>query len=290
MIPALHVNSTAPFSMRNRDKKYYMEDFDLLSTILSALLWRKYNGNIKLYTDSVGYDYYSSLGLLDLWDAGIDVKTLDNIPNNINQDIFWAAAKIFALQNEETPIAIMDTDLMIWNNITNELEGKEFVVLHREELNNGAYPPLETLKIRSGYNFDPQWDWSEQPCNMAFAYLSNPEFLKYYTACAIDFMTDNMEYPMELITQMVFAEQRIVSVCAKQMNIKIHHFLDDPFQQNNEIFSHLWGAKDIARNFPGQRKLICSAIVNKINLFFPKYYEKISEMEIVKAYETFTSE
>ena len=51
-------------------------------------------------------------------------------------------------------------------------------------------------------------------------------------------MMDNHEYPCEMVSQMVFAEQRIVSMCAKKMNIPIYHFLDDPFQADNSIFTH----------------------------------------------------
>jgi len=281
MITAIHINSTAPFAVKNKGAQYRIEDFDLLTTVLSALMWRKNNGPIRLYTDKVGYNYYASLDLLDLWDAGIDTAVLENIPETINHDIFWAAAKLFALQHEETPVAMIDTDLIVWPRILTVLENKPFAVIHREEL-HGCYPPPDTLKRRKGYEFDPQWDWSELPCNMAFAWFSDSEFKKYYTDCAIDFMTDNHEYAMEMVSQMVFAEQRMVAVCAKKMNIPIYHFLDDPFQRDNEYFSHIWGAKDIARNYPGQRKLLCTALVQKIRDIFPAWYDKLSATEALK--------
>lgn len=97
-------------------------------------------------------------------------------------------------------------------------------------------------------------------------------------------MTNNSEYPMEMISQMVFAEQRTVSMCAKQMNIPIYHLLDDPFQSNNKIITHIWGAKDTMRNRIGQRKLFCTTILRKIQEFFPEYYEKIKAVELFKCY------
>jgi hypothetical protein len=278
MITGIHINSTAPFSIRNKGADYYIEDFDLLTTILSALMWRKNNGSIRLYADKIGYDYYDSLELLDLWDGGTNITALENIPDTINQEIFWAAAKLFALQHEETPVAMIDTDLIVWPEVLSDLKDKQFAVIHREEL-HGCYPPHYTLKIRKDYQFDPHWDWSVLPCNMAFAYFSDPGFKKYYTDCAIDFMTDNNEYAMEMVSQMVFAEQRIVAICAAKMGIPIYHFLDDPFQRNNKYFSHIWGAKDIARNHPGQRKLLCAALLQKIKELFPAWYDKINETE-----------
>jgi len=284
MILAMHIHSTAPFAMRNKGKPFYIEDFDLLSTILSALMWRKQNGRIKLYTDSIGYDYYASLSLLDLWNGGIDVAIVQNIPNTINQEIFWAAAKLFALRNEATPIAMIDTDLIVWAKLASKLDTKKFVVFHREELNYAYYPHHEFLKRRSNYQFDSTWDWVASPCNMAFAYFSDECFKKYYTDCAIDFMEGNGEYPMEMVSQMVFAEQRIVSMCAKKMNIPIHHLLGHPFQADNNHFTHIWGGKDIARNDPRQRKLLCTSILSMIEKHFPKYFAKLSGMEMFQPY------
>ncbi|MDR0310029.1 MAG: hypothetical protein LBJ21_00435 [Acidobacteriota bacterium] len=255
-----------------------MEDFELLSTALSALMWRKKNGPIKLYTDKTGYDYYDSLGLLDLWDGGIDASVVTNIPDTINQEIFWAGAKLFALRNETTPIAVIDTDLIVWANLAPELADKRFAVLHREELYEFCYIHGDFLKKRGDYQFDPEWDWSAWPCNMAFAYFSDPGFKKYYTDCAIDFMTGNGEYPMEMISQMVFAEQRMASMCAIKMNVPIHHLLNNPFQWDNSSFSHIWGGKDVARRDLRQRRLLCTAILRKIKEHFPNYYNKLIDI------------
>ena len=59
---AIHINWTKPF--RNRfNAPYEVEDFEILTTILSALKWREKNGNIKMVTDSVGAQYYKKTGL-----------------------------------------------------------------------------------------------------------------------------------------------------------------------------------------------------------------------------------
>ncbi len=113
-------------------------------------------------------------------------------------------------------------------------------------------------------------------CNMAFAYISNPDFKDYYTGCAIDFMTGNGEYPREMISQMVFAEQRMAAMCAKKMNIPVFHFLRDPYQSDNTRFTHIWGGKDIARNDPKQHETLCRALLNKIKEHSRSYYDKLS--------------
>ncbi|MCL2643834.1 MAG: hypothetical protein FWD51_00030 [Betaproteobacteria bacterium] len=284
MTLAIHINSTAPFTIRNKGRPYFIEDFDLLSTILSALMWREKNGHIKLYTDLTGYDHYASLDLLDLWDGGIDVAVVENIPDTINQQIFWAAAKIFALRNEAAPIAMIDTDLIVWKNLASELDTKKFVALHREELMDDWYLHSGLLKKRCDYQFDLKWDWTALPCNMALAYFSDEDFKKHYSDCSIDFMEGNCEYPMEMVSQMVFAEQRMVSMCAVKMNIPIHHLLDHPYQANNNHFTHIWGGKDVARNDPRQRKLLCTALLGKIEKHFPSYHKKICSLEALQQY------
>ena len=67
---AIHINWTKPF--RNRfNSPYEVEDFEILTTILSALKWREKNGNIKMVTDSVGAQYYKKTGLDDAVITGI---------------------------------------------------------------------------------------------------------------------------------------------------------------------------------------------------------------------------
>ena len=282
MIPAIHVNSTAPFAIKKKGAAYYQEDFELLCTALSALMWRKMNGSIKLYTDKTGYDYYASFGMLDLWDGGIDTSVLENIPGAVNQEIFWAAAKIFALRNETTPVAVIDIDMIVWESLEHELAGRQFAVIHREELYDHCYLPGCYLKTRGDYQFDPEWDWAALPCNMSFSYFSDNGFKKYYTDCAIDFMTGNGEYPADMLSQMIFAEQRLASICAVKKNIPIHHFLDDPFQRDNKRFTHLWGGKDQARNDARRRKELCAAILRKIDEHFPDYHNKLMGVELFR--------
>ena len=261
---ALHVNWTKPSRVREPGRQYYIEDFDLLSTILSALLWRRFNGPIKLYTDNVGYAYYSNLGMLDLWDGGVDVDVLEAIPNNVPADIFWADAKLFAIREQTVPFLMMDTDLMVWSDIRERLKGYNVMAYHPESLTETTcYIDYKSLKKPKGYKLNSKWDWTIDPYNTALTYFADEKFLKYYTDSAIEFMRGNTERPSELVSQMVFAEQRLFAMCAKFKDINVGTFLSSPFEDSPD-FTHIWGGKDEARNNSVAGNRLCATIARTI--------------------------
>lgn len=280
---ALHVNSTKPFIARNGSAAgYKIEDFDILTTILSALLWRKYNGKIKLYTDSVGFGYYRNMGILDLWNGGVDVDTLDNLPKDIRYDIFWASSKIYAIRKEKVPFVMMDTDMLVWKPIHNLVADYKLAAFHEEDLCIDCYLPLPLLKRRSDYLPDKRWNWRVLPCNTALTYFNDPEFLSYYTNEAIYFMRDNKDTPMEFVSQMVFAEQRIFSMCADVMGIDVYKFLSFPEEQAG--FTHIWGLKTLVFDDKVARKTLCRSLCEAIDANFPDYSKSDPVMAIFDEY------
>lgn len=268
-LKAIHINWTRPIMNNNSKKEYSIPYFELLCTILSALLWRKNNGSIKLYTDEIGYQYYKKLGLDFLWDDGIDIQTLENIPSSISPTIYWAAAKLFALQNEPGPITMLDTDLLVWKNLTEDIKNRELVSFHKESLEIECYPSKEKLKKRKNYQYETLWNWTVDPYNTAICYFANDEFKKYYTNSAIDFMQNNDETPNDYVSQMVFAEQRLISMCANKMYIEMNTFIPDMYDGNSNDFTHLWGAKNVAYSNNDYCKKLCDSLLNAIHHEFP---------------------
>ena len=108
-----HVNWTRPFSVRAPGLPYAVEPFELLTTALSALCWRRENGGICMVCDSPAAEYYASLGLDFLWDEGI-FTLLDRIPDDLNAGAFWAAGKLYAAAAMKSPCVMLDTDLICW--------------------------------------------------------------------------------------------------------------------------------------------------------------------------------
>lgn len=293
---AIHAVWTAPSmyvydksGVYNRRKgQYSQEDFEVLSTVLSALLWRKMNGPIKLYTDTTGYTYYQNMGMLNLWNGGIDTKTFQKSSpfiesnktvtfshnNLVLPDIFWAAGKIFATQAETAPFVMMDTDMLVWSALSQMVGNNKLMAFHPETLNdyNSCYLPYELLKKPDGYNPPSYWNWDANPYNTALVYYSDhalaKQFKKSYTNMALDFMQDNTQRPAEMVSQMVFAEQRIFGMERTNMStLPFATFLKSA-DEKNKPFTHLWGSKAAARDDAQKNKVLCQTLAKAIRTNF----------------------
>ena len=284
MIEAFHSNWTRPFFNANPHKEYYIEDFEILTTILSALKWREKNGSVKMITDKVGANYYKSMGLDKIWDLGIDIS-LDDINYKIDSNIFWAAGKLYALRAQKSPCVMIDTDFIVWESVENILNDTEVSVIHKEKIVKEVYPDKDYFKFKNGYSLDEELDWSVLPSNTAFMYISNEEFKNYYITSAIDFM-NNLDCGDDKITNMVFAEQRLISMCAKRKNIEINEImtLDNLFSRKQKLFTHTWGYKKEMRSDFNKRREFCIRCIIRIIKDYPEYEEIISSIEPLKGY------
>ena len=174
---AFHSNWTAPYLINS--STYEMKDYEILMTILSALKWREKNGSIKMVTDKTGKEYYKKIGIEAIWDLGIECK-LDGIYDLVNKEIFWAAGKVYALSMEDGPIAMIDTDFIVWKPLEELIKESSLAVIHREGIDPLVYPDKEYFNLKEGYSFDDAWNWKVEPCNTAFAYFNDKKFIKEY--------------------------------------------------------------------------------------------------------------
>lgn len=286
LVDAIHVTWTRPMGEGEKIQPLY----ELLCTILSILNWRKYNGKIKLYTDAEGYAMYSDYGLLDLWDD-VDTYTLMSIPESISAKVFWAGAKAFALSNEaennpDKPIVMIDTDMVIWDNIKDHTNNHQVVAFHQEPFSDygDSYPSPDDIFRPKGYSFPAEWNFSVEPCNTALTYYASTALLKEYTSQWIRFMKNNTSHrDGDWVTQMVFAEQRILPMVAAQMGIDMGYFVLSPYDEGNS-FTHLWGAKSEASASASLNFKLCYWLVQAIVQQHPYYEFPQALQEHVKPY------
>lgn len=271
---ALHVNWTGPFAQKHGGE-YFIEDFELLTTILSALKWREKNGRIKLCADSTAMEYYGRLGLLSLYD---ETEPLE-VDRDIDPRMFWAAGKLFALKNQTAPAAVIDTDFIVWEELLFDKLG-ECTVIHFEELYPDVYPPRGDFSMRKDYVW-PELDWSLPACNTAFTVIKSNELLRYYTDTAIEFMK-GAEKTGDPLRYMVFAEQRLINMCAAKLGIEVRAFshLARLFEHGEKCFTHTWGMKQQMRDTPWLRRDFCLRCAARIKREYPDFAEiavKITE-------------
>lgn len=238
---ALHVLWTRPVTVQG--KSFNMTDAEILTMTISALMWQKHHGSIKLYTDHNGLRFINKHHLENLWNGGIDAYTLEHCSYPIDPEIFWAAGKLIAAEAQDGPVTLLDTDLIVTGPVSKLVSNKSVVALHPEALIPDAYLPPHLLKKPAGFRFPAYYNWEVLPANTAFLSIQDITFKKFYLDESKKFMFDNRERPAEMVSQMVFAEQRLLTICAEHQNLPVGYLLENPFSEDNQCIIHLWGFK-----------------------------------------------
>jgi hypothetical protein len=282
MIRAFHSNWTRPFFVQNKNAAYCIKDYDILCTALSALQWRKVNGAVKMITDSTGAAYYHSLGIAHFWNGGISTA-LDAVDEVIDPLPFWAAGKLYALRGEAVPCVMLDTDFIVWKPLEQELENTTLAVIHREGICDSTYPPKTAFEMYENYAFSDVWDWSVLPCNTAFLYIADADFKDYYTREAMAFMK-GLKKSKDVTVEMVFAEQRILAMCAGEKNIPIKNFLDMQELDDQTTFTHIWSYKGVLARDKAARRDFCQSCLNRLIRDFPEETGTLEKIDSLRPY------
>ncbi len=260
---AIHIASFAPAAAKGA-RFPHAEDFDLYCTAFSALQWRKNGGCITLCCDKAFAEYYRKIGFTDVWN-GVNVCVADDL-EGIDPKMFWAGAKLLALRGMNAPIVMIDTDFIAWKNPE---FGNEIIAAHREDISDGIYPPLSFFKTRG--HVLPNFSESVLPLNTAFLYIPDNDFKEFYTSQAISFMKSAVKCD-DFLKYMVFAEQRLVAMCADFTDTPVKTLLnkDDLFRPQSD-FTHLWGAKQAMRDHPELRTDFLAKCKKRLLNDFPEY-------------------
>ena len=280
---AFHTNWTRPFFTQNMTDDYHIEDFEILAAILSALEWRRHNGDIKLVTDKIGAEYFCDMGLEHIWNLGIDDSLDHFIDDQIDPSVFWAGGKIFALKKQKTPCVMMDMDFIVWKPIKETLEGEKLAVIHMEDIKKGCYPDKADFIMSENYEFPVEWERISYVCNASLVYVSDESFKNFFTDQSIHFMKNYRGMPGKVMTS---AEQRVLTMCAIMKGIQIKSLVDLE-NLNKEIYqfySHLCGYKRVMEVDPGRRKRFCIRYLKKLLEDFPEMEETLIKIKSFAVY------
>lgn len=281
---AFHTCWTRPFFARNPDAAFALDPFELLTAALSALYWRRENGSILLVCDSEAARYFDTCGLSFLWDDGV-FPLLDAMPQDINPIAFWAAGKLYALAAMRAPCVMLDTDFIVWQPLSDRLAGLDAAAIHREDISPGIYPDKEAFSRVRGFDLSA-FDWTVQPFNTALCYMGNDAFRRRYTDTAISFMRAAPEAD-DTLTYMVFAEQRLLAMCAARDGARVDALsdLDSLFtgaQQGG--FTHTWGFKQQMRDEPALCFDFCRRCADRLRRDFPQAAARIAAVPALAPY------
>ncbi|WP_068913227.1 DUF6734 family protein [Criibacterium bergeronii] len=262
----------------NLKEDFMIRDYDLLVTALSALNWRKNNGKITLFADKYATNYFNRLNMLSLWDK------VEEIPYDlgINPKMYWAGAKLFALKKMQAPCVMMDTDMIVWQNLQNILNS-DICSAHSEPLITEVYKPKEYFKMKEAFDFD-ELSFNVYASNTAILYIADMDFKKYYTDLAIEFMQKSEDVD-DTLSYMVFAEQRLLSMCAYKKNKQIKYILEFPKAiGNQQLLTHIWGYKKILAENTYEKMKFCKRTVKRLRNDFYEETEKFLANDIFKRY------
>lgn len=273
-------------------ENFDMNDFEFINFILSALMFKKYNGKVKLYTDSIFFNFLQIHKLEDIWDDIDTEKILEFEKLNISPEANWTSFKTYIIGIVEEPFVLMDHDLIVCKKIPEEFFDVEVRFGHLELLNKKVYPDKEDMEI-DNFEFDPEWDWTLDIPNTCMLYFNTiKNFNKMYSELAIEFGKNNKPSDETLSkVQYLFADQRLLLMLIKKLNIKFGMFSNKCFTgdfnavnpwievQNdintaNFIFEHTWVYKHtLVRDFKSRKKFM----IRMSNMFknqLPDYYSR----------------
>lgn len=275
---AIHVNWSLPKTAHGAGE-YHIEDFEILTTILSALMWCKNGGRIKLVADKVSIDYYKNIGIDIIWN---EIEEL-SVPEWVNSDMFWAAGKLFALKKQKAPVVMIDTDFIVWDKISFNVS-LDCSVIHFEDIYPDIYPQKDYFRLKSSYEWK-DYNWQIKPANTAFAVFYSQELLDRYTDEAIDFMKNAYSVD-DALCYMVFCEQRLLPMIADDMNLNIRELcgVDELFGDKNKKYTHIWGMKQQMRDDELMRYDFCKRCIYRILKDFPEISGLITNINVLKKY------
>lgn len=269
-------------------QNFRLDDFETFALILSALEWRRFNGEIFLYTDSAGKAFLDRAGILDAYTGTeISLNLMDSFA--LDENIFWAGAKIFALSFNPAPCVMLDLDFIVWRPINFDRFTSNLAVIHRESTSLPCYPDKNFFHFRDGFVLPDDLNWSLEPCNAALVYFGSQRFVDEYRNFAFEFMNNAAPPPnqsgWELLPYMVFVEQRWMAMCAHKSGVEIFSLsnLQELFGGQN-LFTHLWGYKQFLRDNPAEAVNFCRKCAARLKHDFPDFAKKISACDWAQKY------
>lgn len=274
------------YSTNGRYKKFYY--FELLQLMLSSLTWRKYNGDINLYCDDSFKSVIDELDISWFWDS-IDYTSLKQIPEDINQDIFWTYPKMFIHSLQKDPFCSIDADLYVTIPITGFSE--DVVYGHRETDNHQVtYPDLYNMEgFRDIFGYR---QLTEDAVNTSLITFNRLDVLDPLMEMTDKFVRSKYikHYDLTSTQWTIYCEQKLLSTLLKEYNYSQRSLMDitydcedwklnlKRFIPTKYGFNHIWFMKDIIKNDDMERLSKTLMLLKEIEVNFPEHLDQAKNL------------
>lgn len=247
---AIHVNWTAPSLANHSHSEYQMNPFELLTSVSAALFWKRGWGEIVLYTDSPGLEFYTRSGIAEIYDD-INVTSLDAHTSHARVEPARApySGKMHVLGSIEHEFVFMDLDFVLFDAGSFPYAETGLCCHHWELPLPPWYPPREQQFVPDGFQFSESWDFTALVPNISFLYVADPsKFFSDSVRLAIDYVTRSVAQNTNIAANKLatFANQRLMGMLAQERGLVLETLLNDmwisgPFGDHWEVVSRQRG-------------------------------------------------
>jgi hypothetical protein len=296
------VNGTLLINGKRDIRPYKMSNYLLLCQILSALFWKKYNGEVHLYTDREGFNYYQKLGVHKFYDY-VNIDLLENY-ENVNPEVFWAAGKLYIEKVLPCPFVMLDTDLYLEMNL-NEVNyyATPISSTHLEDTYEPYYPSIDKVLSHTKYNFPENFKWDKRAFNVSLLYWGDDKIKNDFIDIAFGYMNNSNPQKVnidEYHSRIIFAEQKLLGEYIFSNNIPFTTLIKESYNprgvekndeqlwydygngENKDKISkkmlHIWGRKKIFDVNITEREVIEHLFMDLVEINFPLYKNKITSI------------
>lgn len=268
-VKLIHSFSTKPLennSLYQVERLHHLIS-DIWMYTLSACYARREGFDIELYTDSLGAALLSKAPYNNIH------VILDDMPNNIHPR-FWAASKVFALEQAGDNIVHTDGDVFIKNgSLLNIQDDIDYIVQHQENVNyrnNGECALISNQfeNFLSEYGLD--LDLST-PYNMGIIGIFNQELRNKYISAYKDLASKiTMQFQKELNNDFVTPDLLVEQLQFTQLSKEYKGHTIIP-KENVEVPPN--GYQHLTTSYK-YSECITNKIKQTLKKFFPGVYEQ----------------
>ena len=191
-----------------------------------------------LYLDEFSRERLETLGITKIFD---EVNNLCYSKNSsINPKVFWASAKIRAMQEQRGPYILVDNDFFVKEDFVRYLDSKK-VCFSFLEITRGLYPSHVDPKVRQ---LQLSFRLQNHAANTSFIYIPDTSsFNSTFTETSLEVMEALSRYEDIGSVYMLFAEQLLFYSILKHMRLDFQCLHRNMFNS----FRNCWMEEEVSQ-------------------------------------------